>query len=284
LQGENVGDNFWLAAPYILAIKIISATPDRSPEPIFQGGPKTLQLIRFSADVENVIKGDISLKRITFFFFVKLDQNPNYYLDPGKRYIVSLRREGKLFRSWADASQLKIEVYSGTHDQTSLPLALGPGATIAYILLTPGPGCDIRVFENHLGWPPHSSAAPEYVDSLLKQLQTHPDPVLSASACIAAARTFGNRPKCLEHALKTPDKSLREAAEDLFFKDDVRLSARLRHDPLSLFPSAWTDYIYQMLDIYAEDARPDVRQAACEWLRRFGRTQAADRRASIRGF
>ena len=95
LQGENVGNEFWLAAPYILAVKIISATLDGSPEPIFEGGPKTLQLVRFVADVENVIKGELSDKRITFFFFVKVDQNPRYYLDPGKRYIVSLRHEGR---------------------------------------------------------------------------------------------------------------------------------------------------------------------------------------------
>ena len=275
LQGERVGDEFWLEAPYILAVKIISATLDGSPEPIFEGGPKTLQLVRFVADVENVIKGELSDKRITFLFFVKLDQNPSYYLDPGKRYIVSLRREGKSFRSWADASQLKIEVYSGAHDQTRLPLSLGASATIAYILLTPGTDCDLHVFERGLYWPPHSSLCPEYVYSLLKRLQTHPDPMLSASACIAAAKIFWHQPKCLERALEAPERSLREAAAELLRDDDVDLLGHLQKDPLSLFPSHWTDYIYQMLKIYAEDSRPEVREAACEWLWRLSPEQTA---------
>jgi hypothetical protein len=254
---------------------MISATLDGSPEPIFEGGPKTLQLVRFGADVENVIKGELSDKRITFFFFVKLDQNPSYYLDPGKRYIVSLLREGKMFRSWADATQLKIEIYSGVHDQTSLPLSLGPSATIAYLLLTPGTDCDLHVFANHLGSPPPPSVAPAYVDSLLKRLQMHQDPLLSASACILAAKLFWHQPKCLERALEAPDRGLREAAAELLDNDDVDLLGHLQNAPLSLFPSQWTDYMYQMLKIYAEDKRPEVRQAACEFLWRLSPDQTA---------
>ena len=101
LQGEPVGNGFWLAAPHVAAVKIVRADLVGARESMFQGGPKVLQLIRFSANVENVIKGNLPEKTIAFFFFVKTDQNPYYYLYPGKRYIVSLRNEGGVLRSWA---------------------------------------------------------------------------------------------------------------------------------------------------------------------------------------
>ena len=142
LQGEPVGNAFWLAAPYVLAVKIVRAELQGSREPIFQGGPRTLQLVKFTADVENRIKGDLPDKIITFFFFAKVDQNPDYYLHPGRRYIVSLRNEGGVLRSWADASQLHISVHSGSHNQQDLPLELGPAA--AHYLHSLNPRCRLR--------------------------------------------------------------------------------------------------------------------------------------------
>jgi hypothetical protein len=126
LQAEPVGDEFWLAAPYIVAVKIIRADLQGSREPIYQGGPKTLQLMKFDALVENVLQGDLpNNQAISFFFFANADQNPTYYLDPGKRYIVALRSEGGILRSFADATQLKIEIHSGSHNQRDLPLESG---------------------------------------------------------------------------------------------------------------------------------------------------------------
>lgn len=237
LQGENVGNEFWLAAPYVAAVKIVHADLQGPPEPIFQGGPRTLQLVRFVANVENMIKGDLPTKTITFFFFAKLDQNPPYFLDPGKRYIVSLRNEGGVLRSWADASQLKIWVHSGSHNQKDLPLDLGPAATIAYILLTPGADCDLREFGNTVGWASYSASYsygdPAYLNERLKELQRSPDRALRDSACLATATMFWIRPKCLERALDSPDDSVRRAAAGFLKSDDVNLVGRLRSNPFS---------------------------------------------------
>jgi hypothetical protein len=268
LQGEPVGNDFWLAAPSILVVKIIAANLQGSRQPIYQGGPKTLQLIKFDALVENVIKGDLPYNhKVSFYFFAKVDQNPTYYLEPGKRYIVSLRSEGGVLRSWADATQLKIEVHSGSHRQQDLPLERGPSVTIAYILLTPGADFDPETFANTLGLPPNSYGGPQYVNERLKQLQLSPNRTLRDSACIAAARIFWHRPKCLEQAVESPDQSIRQDAAKYLKDDNVNLPKRLQDDPFSLFPGPWTDYMFQMFEIYTEDMRPEVRKAACADLR-----------------
>jgi hypothetical protein len=272
LQTDPVGREFWLAAPYVLAVKIVSASQQGSPEPIFQGGPKTLQLLKFDASVENLIKGDLP-GNVTFFFFAKLDQKPSYFLEPGKRYIVSLRSEGGVLRSWADATQLMIRVRSGSHSQKELPLELGPEATIAYILLTPGSDVDLREFGNSLTWPYYGD--PAYVNQLLKQLELSPDQTLRDSACLSTASMFWIRPKCLEQVLSSPDANAQKAAAG-FLKDDVNLPERLRANPFFQSPQHWTDYSTQMLEIYSEDMRPEVRKAACASLRSFAPERAVE--------
>jgi hypothetical protein len=269
LQTDPVGREFWLAAPYVLVVKVLGASEQGSPEAIFEGGPKTLQLLKFDASVENLIKGDLPTK-ISFFFFAKLDQKPRYYLDPGKRYVVSLRSEGGVLRSWADATQLMIQVRSGLHRQQELPLELGPERTIAYILLTPGTDVDFREFGNSLAWPGYGD--PEYVNQLLKKLQGSPDPALRDSACLSIASMFWIRPKCLGQAIGGHDSNVQKAAAG-FLNDDVNLLERIRANPFFQSPQQWTNYSLQMLEIYTEDMRPDVRRAACASLHSFAPTQ-----------
>lgn len=266
LQTDQVGQDFWLAAPYVLAVKITKAELLGRPEPIFDGGPKTLQLIRFAANVENVIKGDLPDKTIAFFFFVKLDQNPPYYLYPGRRYIISLRREGTVLRSWADATQLKIDVFSGSHRQKDLPLDRGPVDAITYILLTPGEDCDLTVFSNRLEWPLLHDSNPMYISDLLKQLQLHSNPRVRDSACLAEAQMFGYHPACLDRAVSSPDPSIRRAAKGLLQQAEAN-GKRLLENPFWMFPTPWTDNMVQWFELYTEDVRPEVRRTACDALR-----------------
>jgi hypothetical protein len=273
LHEEPVGDDFWFAAPYVLVVRIISADTAGPRESIYHGGPKTLQLVKFLANVENTIKGNLPDKTITFFFFTKIDQNPNYYLDPGKRYVVSLRSEGDVLRSWADATQLKIEIRSGAHSQQDLPLNLGPSTTIAYLLLTPGTDYDPDVFRRSLAWPPYSHASPEYVQERLMLLQRHSNRLISDSACVASASMFWYHPKCLEGASNSPDGTIRQAATELF-RDNFNLLERLKANPFFLSSDSWTNYSFQMLEIFSQDARPDVRKEACLFLRDFAPARA----------
>jgi hypothetical protein len=263
LQGEPVGREFWLDAPYVLVVKILRADLDGSRRPIFPGGPKSLQLVKFTANVENAIKGNLPEQTVSFFFFADIDQKPYYGLDSGKRYIVSLRSEGGVLRSFADASQLKIEVHSGSHRQRDLPLDLGLEATIAYILLTPGADSDLADFQSFLDWPPYGE--PGYINQRLRELLSHPDRSVRDSACITSARIFWHRPECLKRCLDSPEIDVRRHAEKFLHGDDVNLLGHLQNNPSSLFPEP-RNYIVQMFEIYTEDIRPEVRQAACRFL------------------
>jgi hypothetical protein len=273
-QGEPVGSDFWLAAPYILVVKVARADLVGARQPVFRGGPKTLQLVRFTVNVEDVIQGNMPDKNISFYFFAKTDATPHYYLDPGKRYIVSLRREGGVWRSWADGSQLAIWVHSGSHAQKDLPLDLGPATTIAYILLTPGTDCNLKEFAGFLDWPPQGYGGPGYLNERLKELQHSPSQMVREEACLAMARLLWHQPKCLEECLHSPDGRVRSAAAK-FKVDDVHLLELLRHNPSALFNKGWSDYISEMFEIYAEDMRPEVRKAACAALRSFDPQRAA---------
>jgi hypothetical protein len=266
LQGEDVGGEFWLQAPYIAVVKVIRAGLEGPPQAIFRGGPKNLQPVRFDVNVENVIKGDLREGAISFIFIIKTDQNQDYYLRPGRRYIVSLRREANVLRSWADGTQLKIWVHSGSHRQQNLPLERGPSITIAYILLTPGGDADLEEFRNSLGWPPNSYGEPHYVHERLRELQLHPNRAVRDSACLSTASMFWYRPPCLAQVAESPDSHLQAAAKN-FLGDDVNLLGRLRSNPFFLSPEPWTEYTLQMLEAFTDDMRPEVRKAACAYLR-----------------
>ncbi len=271
LQGEPVGREFWLDAPYVLVAKVLRADLQGPRRPIYPSGPRSLQLVKFTASVENVIKGDLPDHTVSFFFFVNVDLKPSYSLDPGKRYIVSLRREGGILRSFADASQLEIEVHSGSHRQKDLPLDLGLETTIAYLLLTPGADFDAAAFENFLGWPPYGE--PGYINQRLKELTSHPDRSVRDQACIKSAEIFWHRPECLKRCLDSPEISVRRHAEEFLRSDDGNLLGLLQDNPSALFPEP-RHYIVQMFEIYTEDIRPEVRQAACGFLRRAAPSDA----------
>jgi hypothetical protein len=85
---------------------------------------------------------------------------------------------------------------------------------------------------------------------------------------------FWHRPKCLEQVLDSPDARDRRAAAKDLKEDGANLSARLRINPSSLFSKHCTDYMTQMFEVYAEDVRPEVRKAACGYLRSFAPQQA----------
>lgn len=272
LQGEPVGNEFLLAAPYVLAVRITDAKPRGGREAIAPGGPKVLQLVEFSANVENEIKGNLGKKQISFFFFAKADQTYTYFLRPGQRYIVSLREEAGILRSWTDATQLKIEVHSGSHNQKDLPLDAGPEAVIAYLLLTPGTDYDRKMFARTLDWPPYGD--PETVNMLLKKLEDSPDREIADYACVTTAEVFAHRPPCLKRCLESPDIHIRKTSEFYLTSDSVNLLLDLQKDPAVLFAKQWSDYITQMLAIYAEDVRPEVRQAACTALRGYSPPRA----------
>ena len=263
LEGEPVGREFYLAAPYIAVVKITNFAFLSKLNGTSEHPPTGLALVRYDAVVENTIRGTLPTPSISFYFFLNFDQRHPYDFQPGERYIVSLRKDGGVFRSWSDATQLKIKVYSGSHNQQDLPLQLGPEATIAYILITPGndlpldhlDGYQIGLMKNE----DYILAVPKYAYELLTNLQKHGDPRLRGVACHAVSFLFihdlTNCPTADKPDPETARETLRETLE------------LLQKTPTALLPERWNNYLLEMLEIYSDDARPAVRAAACADLR-----------------
>jgi len=262
-EGEPVGRDFYLSAPYIAVVKIVNSTFIDTLKATSEHPPTGIALVRYDAIVENTIRGTFPTPSISFYFFMNFDQKHPYDFRPGVRYIASLRTELGVFRSWSDATQLKIEVDSGSHNQQDLPLQLGPEATIAYILITPGN--DLPMDKYHLdGYQVELMrsqddvlAVPKYAYELLKNVQQYGDPRVRGTACRAGAIIFPIEPKCV--TADNPDPAVRGG-----LRETVDF---LQKTPSALLPARWSNYLIEMLEIYADDARPAVRAAACADLR-----------------
>lgn len=261
--------DFWLSAPEVLVVKIVNFELKGPRRKFSSKGGVILQLINFNAEVENVLKGSGVGNNINFYFFAKPDQKQQQFLSPGKRYIVSLRKEGKVLRSFSDGSQLALEVHSGRHDQPT-PADLGLYETIAYILLTPGSDFDLQKFSYFL---PESVAhaldyaSPKYIATPLSQLQVSSDDALRDLGCITLAQYFWFRPKCLRPPSEYRDSNLREIAKG-FDDRDVQLAVvnGIRDDPFAFFSTPDKRYVTEWLELFTSDIRPEVRKAACDKL------------------
>ena len=265
LEGEPVGREFYLSAPYIAVVKITNFAFLSKLNGTSEHPPTGLALVRYDAVVENTIRGTFPTPSISFYFFMNFDQKHPYDFRPGVRYIVSLRKDGGLFRSWSDATQLKIEVGSGSHNQQDLPLQLGPEATIAYILITPGK--DLPLDDYHLGiyqtglmrYQDDILAVPKYAYELVKNLQKQADPRVRSALCRGiSGHLTHNQTDC--HGADEPDPET--AGERL--RDTLEF---LQKTPSALLPERWDNYLLEMLEIYTDDSRPAVRAAACADLR-----------------
>jgi hypothetical protein len=265
IEGEPVGREFYLSAPYIAVVKITKFAFVDTIKATAEHPPEGLALVRYDAIVENTIRGTFPTSSISFYFFMNFDQKHRYDFQPGEHYIVSLRKDGGVFRSWSDATQLKIEVDSGSHNQQDLPLQLGPEATIAYILITPGN--DLPMDQSHLdGYQSELmrasgdiQAVPKYSYELLTNLQKHGDPRVGGVACFAIWFLFINDfTNCLAADQPDPKVARDKVRETLDF---------LQKTPSALLPERWNNYLLEMLEIYADDPHPAVRAAACADLR-----------------
>ncbi len=102
-------------------------------------------------------------------------------------------------------------------------------------------------------------AVPKYAYELAKNLQKHADPRVRAALCGGISGLFTHDqtdcPGANQLDPKTAGERLREALEFL------------QKRPSALLPEQWNNHLLEMLEIYADDARPAVRAAACADLR-----------------
>ena len=269
LQGDDIGDNLYLNAPHILVVKITAADITDEEQHVFLDYELKLRLVEYSAEVENVLKGEEVGANIRFFFYANTGQNPSRPLFEG-RFVVFLRKERGVYRTMTDHWERWLQVYSGRHDQDDLPRAREVRDLIAYILLHPGSDFDAITFRQGL---PVSLgrltfASRSYVASLMSELQTQPDDELRRDACIEMAMRLGIRPACLSTSLEGAKISELER-ESLMNVDDTGTIAMLQASPFPFMSPAEERRIAEDIQVYLFDARPSVRNAACKQLKRL---------------
>ena len=282
LPGDAVGELFWLLAPDIVIAKIHSATwvgPEIEITP-----PKRIvvRLVEVDAEVENCIRGSLPVGSVRFYFFTNRFSSNGYHTifswpEPGERFAIFLREDGPTLRTMADIEAFNIRIRSGRHDRLPAgktgPAAAGPGEAIAYAALTPtanyepGFASSIqRVFGQIGQLAPRGELA-----ALLRGLLSHPDEEIRAQACLTLSREYIYRDPCLPALADSKDGAIRQQAVMWLAKRQTsqNLLARLREDPLTLSVSGKTDALPGELEQFTFDTDANVRQQACDTLRRF---------------
>lgn len=278
VQGTAGGVQLGMDAPYVAVIRVLDAGPQGPRLPLDQHGPKTVQLVRCVANVENAIRGELKPGPITIYFFANLGPSPDYMFTPGERYITALRRDGDTWRSWTDGQQMLIHVFSGSHEQETLPLDRGPWTAVAYILLTPTADyAKDDFFTRNLSGNEiyFSQAGPLYVRERFREMEKSKDPAIRDWGCLADSSIGRYHPPCLDSLVNSQDAEIRAAAEQRLRDADNDRRAFLSLPLLRVARPELQNYIEQ-LAILAEDARPDVRAAAMQEWRRLRAYQLAN--------
>lgn len=282
LQGDAVGELFWVIAPDVAIVKIQTANWVGREIEITPPKKLVVRLVRVQAEVENSIRGNLGVGPVQFYFFTNRFSANGYHtvfswLEPGKRYAIFLRQDGPVLRTMADVWASNIRIYSGPHAQL-LPGRNGPAATdageaIAYAALTPAadyePGFASSV--QQVFGEIAQSAPRAYLAALLRGLLSHPDGAIRAQACLTLSREYSYRDPCLPALANSTDPAIRQQAILWLGKRQTaqNIVARLREDPLALNVSGRTDALPGELEQFTFDTDAAVRRQACDTLHRF---------------
>ncbi len=136
-----------------------------------------------TAEVENVLKGDLSAHTVTFYYYIFSEYNGRdlgaliYVPVLGERRMFFITRDAGALRSIGDVRDYTLGVASGYHDSSSLN-SLPFGQKVATILLTPGQGYSDENFALQVVEGAYISdqfTSPEYTDRLLEALRDGKD-------------------------------------------------------------------------------------------------------------
>lgn len=281
LPEEPVPSSFWLGAPKIAVVKIRSADWLGSEIEVTPPQKLVVRLVRITAEVELVIKGEMGKGAVQFYFFTNtLSENGyttiRYWLDSGYRYVVFLREDGGVLRTMVDVGEMELRVRSGNPGSIHLPA--DSGMAVASVLLTPGRDYEAG-FPTNIG---HTLAVieplapPAYLVSLLRALLAHPNRGVREQACLALSRTYPYRDACLNELLGSIDEPVRRQAADMVAsqrRNEPQLLRALEEDPVSLSVSGNVKDLAGDLGLFSLDHDLEVRTLACRALTRlFPRT------------
>ena len=283
LPGEGLTGLFWSLAPNIAIVTITDARragPDIEVTP----GKFVVHLVQVNAQVENVLKGDLTPGTARFYFFTNsLIANVGYttplsWFEPGYRYAVFLRDDGGVFRTMADLTEPNIPIRSGRHAAYPSTVAdllrRDPGAAIAALALSPSvdheKGFATGIEDTYARL--LLIASSRKLAGLLRQLLTNPDREIREQACLALSLNYSYTDPCFESLLESGDPAIRQRAN--FWAPRKRATEKsllvaLKEDPTSLSISKNVDDLPGDLELITFDWDPSVRQQACEALHRL---------------
>jgi len=290
--GEDLTARTWIWAPHTAAVRIVDVQL-LGPE-VEAVAPRAvvLRLARVTAKVENVISGAPLPENICFYVFTNVTTIGNgayryiLHLGANSGQIVFLREEAGLLRTVADVNEPVLEYHTGRHLQARLPVSppspqtsgkwveYPTGDAVAYILLTPGEGCDNAVFARTMPLTVSSLfhfARTGYVVELLRRLQQNPDAGIRRAACDELVSQYRMCDACIERLERSPDQASRDLGAALAKRakaDEGAVIQGLENHPFE-FADEYSDFgdFKGALSRFATDRRPKVRQRACQVLR-----------------
>lgn len=130
------------------------------PRPGKPGDP--WQLHRVTIHVENVLKGAVPEHRITVYYFTYVNLNsgstPLIFFRRAERRLVTLRKDGGVYRTTSDGGNCTIPILSGAHPGYRPGPSTSPIQALIDLALTKGTGpVDDHQFANGIGravgWP-----------------------------------------------------------------------------------------------------------------------------------
>ena len=182
---------FEVAAPIIVLGHVLGVNEIGQPQRSSGDRRIKTQLTQIKIDVDEVIKGDIKVNPLEFYYFTyspaasEIDLGvPRYLPDVGQDRIYFLKPSGSSYRSVGDVTDYTLRVSSGNHTR-GFCAGKSPGCCIAEILLVPQQDIDTRWFVVDLI---RSKYAAEVLCSrsrsqdLMQRLTQSPDPRISNGA------------------------------------------------------------------------------------------------------
>jgi hypothetical protein len=256
-----------------------------------------VRLVRVEAEAETVLQGDLAKGPVCFYFFANVPSDNGYntylsWLEPNLRYVLFLRKDGGGLRTMADVAGLNIRVRSGHHGEIPLlqgrPATHDPGASIAYVALTPSTDYEdgfAKNIEYALGKVRDFAGRAELF-RLLRKLLAQPDLAIQGYACLSLVRNYGYLDPCLPGLVDSQVPEIRQQAR-LEMRGPASANRAilqtLKDDPLSLCGSGRAEDVAASLEVFTFDSDARVREQACGALHRFFASRQFQNCLSVRG-
>lgn len=277
--GDPVDSTFWLLAPDVAIVRVENAVWEGPEWEITPPQVTVVRLVRVTADVENVVHGDLPTGRTTFYMFANTLSRNGFHTvlswpEAGGRYVVFLRKDGEVLRTLGDVETGAIRIWSGRHNVLPTPQPgdgdlVGP--TIVRTALAPTGGAEQGFATNIERIAPRlfKFAPAKDIVILLRNLLNSRDADVREQACLTLIKHYRYRDACGPDLLRSEDETVRQQATIWLQKQTgtAALVNALKTSPLSLSVSDRVQDLAGDLELFTFDEDAGVRTQACDTLR-----------------